>query len=236
MTTTRDDAAAGLQPHDRSQGGSHDGPHDRLTLDDLLKMSRGELYAIMERALPLDLEALADTTYTGIDLTMPAWFHKLFWRVFRKTFHRDPVTGVLRGWNVKVQQPALGPSQLAAWPSPPEPKRDSRGRAKTFGHYEVRSAQGQRFPHGWTGPHYLDYRVAGNRFLDWPARAGFCPLVSVNPTPSGRGDPELLLGWEVFKLGGLAVPLGDFWALKREGPLRPEDVVPRPRPRPRPGR
>jgi len=191
-----------------------------LTLDDLLAMSRPQLYAIIERALPLDLEALADTTYTGVDLTMPAWFHRLFWRVFRKTFHRDPHTGALRGWNVKVEQ--------TGWETPPEPKRDRRGRAKTFGHYEVRSAQGQRFPRGWQGPHYLDYRVAGNRFLDWPARAGFCPLVSVNATPEGGGDPDLLLGWEVFRLGGLLVPIGDFWALKREGPLAAEDVVPPP--------
>lgn len=185
------------------------------TLDDLLSMSNDERYAIVARGLPLDLEALADTSYTGVDLSMPAVFHRLFWKSFRKTFHRDPVRSCVRGWNVKVEQ--------TGWETPPPPKRDGRGRALTFGHYEVRSAAGLRFPRGWSGGHYLDYRVAGNRFLDFPARAGFCPLVSVNP-----GSSDLLLGWEVFRLGGLLVPLGDFWALKREGPLAPEDVLPRP--------
>ncbi len=186
------------------------------TLDDLLRMDSGELFAIVDRGAPLDLEALADTAYTGVDLSMPALFHRLFWRSFRKTFHRDPETGALRGWNVKVEQ--------TGWETAPEPRRDRRGRPLTFGHYEVRAAEGLRFPRGWSGGHYLDYRVAGNAMLDFPARAGFCPLVEVNP-----GDPTLLLGWEVFNVGGVLVPLRDVWALRLEGPLAPGEVVPRPR-------
>lgn len=186
-----------------------------ITLDQLLSMTGDDLFEIVRRGAPLDLDAIADTTYTGIDLSMPAWFHRLMWKSFRKTFHRDPGSGVVRGWNVKVEQ--------TGWDSPPAPKRDSRGRPLTFGHYEVRSAAGLKFPRGWSGGHYLDYRFAGNTFFDFPARAGYCPLVSVNP-----GDSELLLGWEVFNVAGVQVPIRDFWALKREGPLAPEDVVPRP--------
>ena len=37
--------------------------------------------------------------------------------------------------------------------------------------------------------------------------------IRVNP-----GSSELLLGWEIFNVGGMRVPLKDFWALKREGP------------------
>ena len=48
------------------------------------------------------------------------------------------------------------------------------------------------------------------------------PLVAVN-----EGDMSLLLGWEVFKLGPLFVPLRDYWALRLEGPL--EEVVPIPK-------
>jgi hypothetical protein len=193
-------------------------PHDppmTITLDDLLEMSNDDLFGIVARGAPLDPEALADTSYTGIDLSMPALFHRLMWKSFRKTFHRDPNTGVLRGWNVKVDQ--------TGWDTPPAPKRDRRGQPLTFGHYEVRPAAGLRFPRKWQGGHYLDYRVAGNRFWDIPARMGYCPLVSVNP-----GSPELLLGWEVFNFSGLLVPIRDFWVLRREGPLPPEDVVPRP--------
>ena len=47
--------------------------------------------------------------------------------------------------------------------------------------------------------------------------------MSVNP-----GSSELLLGWEVFNVGGLLVPLDDYWVLKREGPLAAADVVARP--------
>lgn len=125
-----------------------------IALDDLLSMSGDEHFEIVRAAAPLDLETIADTSYTGIDLSMPAVFHKLFWKTFRKTFHRDPRTGVLRGWNVKVEQ--------TGWETPPAPKRDRKGRPITFGHYEVRSARGLRFPRGWQGEHYLDYRVAGS--------------------------------------------------------------------------
>ncbi len=188
----------------------------KLSLADILALSQPQLHAIVARGAPLDIEALADTTYTGIDLSMPAVFHRLFWKSFRKTFHRDPESGRLRGWNVKVEQ--------TGWDSPPAPRRDRSGRPLTFGHYEVRPAD-QRFPRGWQGGHYLDYRVAGNRFADFPARAGFCPLVAVNP-----GESDLLLGWEVFAIGSLRIPLRDYWVLVREGPLAPTDVVPRPRP------
>lgn len=185
------------------------------SLDDLLHMDNVQLHAIVEKGHPLDVHALADTAYTGIDLSMPALFHRIAWKSFRKTFHRDPTTGVLRGWNVMVEQ--------VGWDTPPPPKRDRAGLPKTFGHYEVREARGQRFPRGWTGGHYLDYAVAGNTLLDFPARCGFCPLVAVN-----EGDMELLLGWEVFKLAGVLVPIPDYWLLKREGPLAEQDWVPRP--------
>lgn len=185
-----------------------------ISLDDLTQMNGDDLFEVMRRGLPLDLEAIADTTYTGIDLSMPALFHRLMWKSFRKTFHRDPATGVLRGWNVKVEQ--------TGWDTPPAPLRKSNGERITFGHYEVRPADSLGFPKGWNGAHYLDYHVAGNTFFD-AARVARCPVVSVN-----EGDSDLLLGWEVLHIGGVFVPIRDFWALKREGPLQPEDVVPRP--------
>lgn len=186
-----------------------------LSLDQILTLSNRELHAIVDRGLPLDVDAIADHSYTGIDLSMPSWFHKLMWKSFRKTFHRDPATGVLRGWNVKVEQ--------VGWDAPPPPKRDGKGVPLTFGHYEVRPAAGLAFPRGWTGGHYLDYRTAGNAWWDFPANAGYCPLVTIN-----EGSSELLLGWEVFHVAGMAVPITDYWVLVREGPLAADDVVPRP--------
>jgi hypothetical protein len=96
---------------------------------------------------------------------------------------------------------------------PQEPLRGRDGAAKTFGHYHLLPASGKRFPGGWAGADYLDYGVAGN--LPWDlARLGYCPLVAVN-----AGSAELLLGWEVFRVGGVFVPLPDYWLLAREGPL-----------------
>lgn len=189
-------------------------------IDALIAADARALHGIIEAAAPLDLDALADSSYTGIDLSLPRWMHALLWRTFRKTFYRDPATGVLRGWNVKVEQ--------TGWATPPAPRRDRQGAPLAFGHYEVRSARGLRFPRGWQGAHYLEYRYAGNALWDWPARAGRCPLVAVD-----AGSMELLLGWEIFRFGpadsvSLDVPLPDYWLLVREGPLAPDARLPRP--------
>ena len=191
-------------------------PTKPLTLDDLLAMNAQGLHAIVARALPLDLQAIAGKQYLGVDLSLPPWVNRILWKTFRKTFHRDPETSVVRGWNVRLEQRGID--------GPIVPMTDRRGRPMAFGHYQVRSADGVRFPRGWRGPHYLDYGVAGN--LPWdPARFGCAPLVMVN-----EGSAALLLGWEVFRIGSLYVPLPDYWALRLQGPL--EDVVSPPR-RPR---
>ena len=184
-----------------------------LTLDDLLSMDAEALHAIVARAHPLDLDALAGHRYLGVDLSLPAWMNRVLWKTFEKTFHRDPTSGVVRGWNVRLEQRGVG--------GPMVPMTDRSGRPKTFGHYHVRSAEGHRFPRGWTGPHFLDYGVAGNPLFD-VARFGYTPLVAVN-----EGSMELLLGWEVFRIGSIFVPLRDYWALRLAGPL--EHVVDPPR-------
>ena len=79
---------------------------------------------------------------------------------------------------------------------------------------------GVRFPRGWQGGHFLDYGRGGNRFFDL-ARLGYTPLVAVN-----AGSQDLLLGWEVMRIGRLFLPLSLYWALKLDGPL--EEVVPSP--------
>ena len=180
-------------------------PEPPLQLDDLLAMSQAERWAVMMRAHPIPSGSLDDTRYLGVDLSLPELANRLLWKTFEKTFHRDTRTGELRGWNVRVEQRGCE--------EPTRALRDRQGRAKTFGHYRLRSARGVRFPFGWEGADTLDYRRAGNAPLD-PARLGYCPLVAVN-----EGDAELLLGWEVFKVGRLWLPLPDFWALRRQGPL-----------------
>jgi hypothetical protein len=186
-------------------------PSQRLTLADLMTMNRHQLHAIIVQAHPLDLAALEEQQYQGIDLSLPPFVNRILWKTFRKTFHRDPQTGALRGWNVRMEQHGIDGPRL------PMTGRD--GKPRTFAHYEVRSAQGLRFPRGWKGSHYLDYGVVGNPFGE---NLGYTPLVAVN-----EGHMDLLLGWEVFKLGPLFLPLPDYWALRLEGPV--EEVAPLPR-------
>lgn len=178
----------------------------------MLKMNLAQVAEVFRNGHPIKTEELYNTQYLGIDLSMPEWFHKYFWKTFRKTFYLDPQTDRLRGWNVKLEQ--------TGWEGELKAKCNSKGEELAFGHYEVCSAVGKKFPKGWQGADYLDYGIAGNPTLD-PAGLGYCPLVAVN-----EGSTELLLGWEVFKIGGLFVPLNDYWLLKRDGPL--QVIQPRP--------
>lgn len=177
-----------------------------IELDEMTRMTTAQVVEVFRKGYPIKTEELHNTQYLGIDLTGPALFHKFFWKTFRKTFYRDPSTGILRGWNVKLEQ--------TGWNGPTVAKKSSKGEELAFGHYHVCSAVGKKFPHHWQGADYLDYGIDGNAFFD-VARLGYCPLVAVN-----EGSTELLLGWEVFKIGGLFVPLTDYWLLKRDGPLQ----------------
>lgn len=181
---------------------------ERLTLDDLQRMDRHQLHAILDRAHPLDPDAVAGRQYQGIDLSLPPFVNRLLWKTFRKTFVRAD-DGTVRGWNVRMEQQGI---------DGPRVPKTRRGEIWHFAHYALRSAEGLRFPRGWKGSHFLDYRVPGNPFGE---NLGYCPLVAVN-----EGDSDLLLGWEVFKVGGVFVPLPDYWALRVEGPVDP--VVPAP--------
>ena len=185
----------------------------KLTLDDLLAMSNSQRRQVMFAAHPIDLEALEGKMYRGIDLSLPPIMNKVLWKTFRKTFVRIPETGELRGWNVRMEQ--------TGWEGPGKPMMKN-GKQISFGHYRVKSAKGIKFPGGWSGEQFLDYTIAGNPWFD-PAGLGYTPLVAVN-----QGSNDLLLGWEIFKIGPVFVPLPDYWALKLEGPL--DEVVPVPRP------
>lgn len=184
-----------------------------ITFDDLQQMDSAALHAVMQQGSPLDREAMADTCYQGIDLSMPSWAHKILWKTFRKTFMRDGER--LRGWNVRVEQRGVESVTI--------PMRERDGRIKTFGHYVVSSATGKSFPN-WSGADYLDYGIAGNTWND-AARTTYSPLVTVN-----AGDHRLLLGWEIFRFGPRLTSLPLYWALRYEGALPADHIAPVPRP------
>jgi len=185
-----------------------------LTLDDLRALDVAALRRVMDAGHPLEPDVLAGRQYLGVDLSLPGWARRILWLTFRKTFVRDEADGGVRGWNVRMEQHGVD--------GPRVPLRARDGRPRTFGHYRLRSAAGTRFPRGWSGTHVLDYTTAGNLWGDF-ARLAYTPLVAVN-----EGSQDLLLGWEVLRLGGRLVPLPLYWALRHDGPV--EDVVPPPRP------
>jgi hypothetical protein len=189
-------------------------PTGPITFDDLLGMSGTQLQAIIDAAHPIDEAFLDGKQYTGSDLSLPKIGHKLLWETFRKTFVRDPDHGDLRGWNVRMEQRGIHGAQA--------PKRTKAGEPRTFAHYRVRSAEGIAWPKGWRGRQFLDYSIAGNPF---PENLAYTPIVAVN---EGRSD--LILGWEIFKVGGRLVDSHLYWAIEAYGPLD-HDAQPKKPPR-----
>lgn len=172
------------------------------TRDDVLAMKRRELAATLRSGHSVDPHALDDSAYRGISLGLPAWMERLSWKTFQKVFHRDPATGVLRGWNVRVEQRGLdAPSQA----------KERSGAPWTFGHYTA-TALPPRMPRGIARGLLIDYspeRGLMGRLRD--------PIVALD-----EGKVELLLGWSYLDLG-IAIPTPSYFVLEREGPL--EHVV-----------
>lgn len=179
-----------------------------LTLDDLLKMDKKQIKNVFLNGHPLDYKQMEGYQYLGIDVGMPKWFHKYFWKTFRKTFYRDPETQVLRGWNVRMEQTGIDGKRIT--------KKKKDGSDFTFAHYHVQSAKGLKFPKGWQGSDFLNYKAGEN--TNAGEAAGYTPLVAIN-----EGDMNLLLGWEVLKFGPLFIPMSDYWILVKDGPI--EKVV-----------
>lgn len=173
-----------------------------ITASDLLSMSRTELRAILRDGHAIDAAALDGYTYNGVSLGLPRLVERLTWKKFGKTFHRDPDTGVLRGWNVRMQQTPLS--------EPWRPKLRAGDTPVTFGHYHVIAASGdQPYEAGLT----IDYSCGGRTHS--PMGRLRDPIVAVNPQSS-----ELLLGWTYVDLGRRRLGTPSFFSLQRGDRLR----------------
>ncbi len=167
-----------------------------MTFDDLLGLSNRELAATLAEGHAIDPSALDDTQYQGVSLGLPGWVVSLTWLTFMKTFHRDPETGRLRGWNVRLRQDGV---------DAPCVPRQKGGEPVTFGHYEVVHAPAE--------PGLLiDYGRGRNAAWD-PIRRVRDPLVAIE-----EGDATVLLGWSWVDLG-FAIPTPSYFALRLDGPL-----------------
>ena len=173
-----------------------------LTVDDVVRMSRRELSAVLCHGYPIDPAALDDTEYDGVSLGLPEWVERLTWKRFMKVFHRDGAH--LRGWNVRIEDGPL---------TEPWVKQTRGGQPRTFGHFRVVPAAGHPMPKPCDQALLIHYGLGGN--LPWDATARMRdPLVAVNP-----GSVELLLGWSYLDLGRARVPTPSYFSLRRAGPL-----------------
>ncbi len=176
-------------------------------------MTQRELAAALGAGYPIDPHALDDTQYRGTSLGLWGWVERLSWKKFRKTFHRDPVTGALRGWNVRLVQDGLD--------APDTPMTRQDGSAITFGHYEVVPTDGHSVPNGAQGL-LIHYGRGGNGPLSSTGRVRD-PLVAVH-----EGSVDLLLGWSYVDLGFARLGTPSYFTLERAGALA--DVVGPPHP------
>ena len=183
-----------------------------LKVEELLGMKRKQLMEVLCAGHPIDPSELDDMEYKGISLGLPRWVEKLSWKKFKKTFHRDPDTGELRGWNVRIEQNAMD--------EPWVPMKRGDG-LKTFGHYQVVDPAGYRMPKLDNRGLLIDYGLGDNGRFD-PMKRMRDPLVAVN-----EGSSELLLGWSYVDLGFMRLGTPSFFSLERDIPLSHRVVPPR---------
>ena len=165
-------------------------------------MSRSELFERLEHGHPVPLEKVAGQAYRGTSLGVPHALEKATWTTFQKAFVRDEARGLVRGFNVRVEQRGLGA------PSTPMMKR---GRPFTFGHFEVRAPRPGEIPVPAQNALVLDY--AGlPRANPIGLRALRDPVVALVP-----GSADVLLGWSFLDVAGTAVGTPSFFLLEREG-------------------
>lgn len=174
-----------------------------MILDELLPLGPRALRARLDAAHAIDPGVLDDTEYHGIALGNPRFVELLTWQTFKKVFRRDPATGVLRGWNVAVEQRG---------PHGPFVDRLRGGAPAAYWPYVVVPAEGYRLPGPWSHGLMIDYGL--------PPRAAFGqhlvrdPLLALVP-----GSADLLLGVSYLDLGFARPMIPAWFALVRGGPL-----------------
>ena len=172
---------------------------------EFLDLDSASLYAALASGHPVDPDALKNSEYKGISLNMPGFVDRFFWKTFKKVFCNDLKRGVIRGWNVRLEQEGV---------DAPCTHRTKKGEIETFGHYVVRPASEYRCPAALPeGAVMLDYGLGGNASMDL-VRPTRDPLVAVD-----EGSSKLLLGWSYMDLGLFRMRTPSFFLLVFDGPL-----------------
>ncbi len=165
--------------------------------------TRRELRAAIVAGHSVDPAALAGWTYRGTSLGLPRALERLSWKTFQKTFWREPGSGRLLGWNVRLEQDGVD--------APSRPRRRG-GRPVTEWHYEVIAPTGVPTPPGFDRGLIIDY---GRGLRREPTMALIKdPLVALRP-----GSADQLLGVSYLVVGGRCVETPTYFTLEREAPI-----------------
>jgi len=169
-----------------------------VSIDAFRQLKPKSLKSHLDAGFPIDPSALDNSMYRGISLGVPHWIETFAWTTFIKTFHREPETHGLRGWNVRLHQTGIAGDI--------EPQRTKDGSRRTFGHFAVTDN-----PSGGNGL-LIDYGLGGNGAFD-PTRYLKDPIVALE-----ANSVERLLGWTYLDLGRV-VSTPSYFLLERIGPL-----------------
>ena len=170
------------------------------TARELRNASPRELREAILKGHPIDPAELEGWTYRGTSLGLPSAIERLTWKTFQKTFHRDPDTGRLVGWNVRLEQDGLD--------APSRPKLKD-GVPVTEWHYEVISPEGVPMPEGFDRGLVIDYSRGPNP--PGVVRAVKDPLVALSP-----GSADELLGVSYVVVLGKTIETPTYFTLERE--------------------
>lgn len=177
------------------------------TARELRTADRKTLRDAIVNGYPVDPASLEGWVYRGTSLGLPTIAEKLTWKTFQKTFWRDPSSGRLLGWNVRLEQDGID--------APSRPKMQ-RGRPVTQWHYEVLEPAGVPMPEGFGRGLIIDYARGPNP--PGAVRITKDPLVALK-----EGSADELIGVSYLVVGGRCVETPTYFTLERESRI---DFVP----------
>lgn len=185
------------------------------TARDLRTADRRTLRDALVHGHPVDPRDIEGFAYRGTSLGLPRAVQRLTWTTFQKTFYRDPTTGRLLGWNVRLCQDGID--------APSRPRR-SRGRPVTEWHYEVVPAASVPMPPGFDRGLAIDYGLGANP-------KGIMTYIKDPLVALSAGSADELLGVSYLTLGGACLETPTYFTLVRDHRLDfvPYDAPPRPR-------
>lgn len=171
------------------------------------ELRTAEVRALRERIVnghPVDPARIEGWVYRGTSLGLPKVVEALTWKTFQKAFYRDPRSGRLVGWNVRLEQDGVD--------APSRPKTKGGAPVTTWNYEVIAPAPGVPRPAGFDRGLIIDYARAPNP--PGPMRVTKDPLVSLSPD---RCDE--LLGVSYLVVAGRCVETPTYFTLERDHPI-----------------